>query len=57
MGPASTYVGSLVQGVRVEGAKGRDLGFIEEDSDSSKKVLVIIILLCYANNICCNIIM
>ena len=38
VGPASVMVGNIVQGNRLASAQGRDLGVLDEDSDSAKKV-------------------
>lgn len=38
VGPASVIVGNLVQGNRLASAQGRDMGLMDDDSDSSKKV-------------------
>lgn len=38
VGPASVIVGNLVQGNRLASAQGRDMGMLDEESDSSKKV-------------------
>ncbi|GAB6019998.1 beta transducin [Chamberlinius hualienensis] len=35
--PASVMVGNIVQGVRLASAQGRDIGAIEEESDTAKK--------------------
>lgn len=40
VGPASVIVGNLVQGNRLASAQGRDMGGLDEESDSSKKVPV-----------------
>ncbi|XP_063925893.1 disco-interacting protein 2 isoform X7 [Zophobas morio] len=37
VGPASVIVGNLVQGNRLASAQGRDIGGLDEESDSSKK--------------------
>ncbi|XP_008199244.1 disco-interacting protein 2 isoform X5 [Tribolium castaneum] len=37
VGPASVIVGNLVQGNRLASAQGRDMGGLDEESDSSKK--------------------
>ncbi|XP_054168198.1 disco-interacting protein 2-like [Oppia nitens] len=37
IGPASVMVGNIVQGVRLAVAQGRDVGSIEEDSDTTRK--------------------
>ena len=37
IGPASVMVGNIVQGVRLAIAQGRDVGSIEEDSDTTRK--------------------
>lgn len=38
VGPASVMVGNIVQGNRLASAQGRDMGVLDEDSDSAKKV-------------------
>lgn len=38
VGPASVMVGNIVQGNRLASAQGRDMGILDEDSDSAKKV-------------------
>ena len=40
IGPASVMVGNIVQGNRLATAQGRDLGVVDEESDSAKKVRV-----------------
>ncbi|XP_048508308.1 disco-interacting protein 2 homolog C isoform X4 [Athalia rosae] len=37
VGPASVMVGNIVQGNRLASAQGRDMGILDEDSDSAKK--------------------
>jgi hypothetical protein len=37
VGPASVMVGNIVQGNRLASAQGRDLGVVDEDSDTAKK--------------------
>ncbi|XP_043468500.1 disco-interacting protein 2 homolog A isoform X2 [Leptopilina heterotoma] len=37
VGPASVMVGNIVQGNRLASAQGRDMGVLDEDSDSAKK--------------------
>ncbi|XP_035702936.1 disco-interacting protein 2 isoform X5 [Folsomia candida] len=37
VGPASVMVGNIVQGNRLASASGRDLGVVDEDSDTAKK--------------------
>nr|XP_050050187.1 disco-interacting protein 2-like isoform X4 [Dermacentor andersoni] len=37
VGPASVMVGNMVQGVRLAVAQGRDIGIIDEDSDTARK--------------------
>lgn len=37
IGPASVMVGNIVQGNRLASAQGRDIGLIEDDSDTSRK--------------------
>ena len=38
VGPASVMVGNIVQGNRLASAQGRDMGIIDEESDSARKV-------------------
>lgn len=38
IGPASVIVGNLVQGNRLASAQGRDMGLIDDESDSGRKV-------------------
>lgn len=38
IGPASVMVGSIVQGVRLAEAKGRDLNIVDDDTETTKKV-------------------
>lgn len=38
VGPASVMVGNIVQGNRLASAQGREIGMLDEDSDSTKKV-------------------
>lgn len=38
IGPASVIVGNLVQGNRLASAQGRDMGLVDEESDSGRKV-------------------
>lgn len=38
--PASVMVGNMVQGVRLASAQGRDMGVVEDDSDTAKKVQI-----------------
>lgn len=40
VGPASVMVGNIVQGNRLASAQGRDMGILDEDSDSAKKVSI-----------------
>ncbi|GFO32384.1 disco-interacting protein 2-like, partial [Plakobranchus ocellatus] len=35
--PSAVHVGNIVQGARMAGAQGRDLGLTEEEMDSSRK--------------------
>ncbi|KAK6626913.1 beta transducin [Polyplax serrata] len=37
IGPASVIVGNLVQGNRLASAQGRDMGMVDEESDSARK--------------------
>ncbi|XP_042143270.1 disco-interacting protein 2 isoform X4 [Ixodes scapularis] len=37
VGPASVMVGNMVQGVRLAVAQGRDIGIIDEESDTARK--------------------
>ncbi|GIY21701.1 disco-interacting protein 2 homolog C [Caerostris extrusa] len=37
VGPASVMVGNMVQGVRLASAQGRDIGVIDDDSDTARK--------------------
>ncbi|XP_035213720.1 disco-interacting protein 2 homolog A-like isoform X1 [Stegodyphus dumicola] len=37
VGPASVMVGNMVQGVRLASAQGRDIGIIDDDSDTARK--------------------
>ncbi|XP_063240397.1 disco-interacting protein 2 isoform X6 [Bacillus rossius redtenbacheri] len=37
VGPASVMVGNIVQGNRLASAQGRDMGIVDEESDSAKK--------------------
>lgn len=37
IGPASVMVGNIVQGNRLASAQGRDIGLVDDDSDSSRK--------------------
>ncbi|CAM1294712.1 DIP2 (predicted) [Pycnogonum litorale] len=37
IGPASVMVGNIVQGNRLATAQGRDIGLVEDDSDTSRK--------------------
>ncbi|XP_066588947.1 disco-interacting protein 2 homolog A isoform X2 [Prorops nasuta] len=39
VGPASVMVGNIVQGNRLASAQGRDMGILDEDSDSAKKFI------------------
>lgn len=47
VGPASVMVGNIVQGNRLASAQGRDMGILDEDSDSAKKVSSIFFILFY----------
>ena len=38
VGPSAVHVGNIVQGARLAWAQGRDIGMIDEDSDTAKKV-------------------
>lgn len=38
VGPASVMVGNIVQGNRLASAQGRDMGVVDEESDSARKV-------------------
>ncbi|CAG2068633.1 unnamed protein product, partial [Timema podura] len=38
VGPASVMVGNIVQGNRLASAQGRDMGIVDEESDSARKV-------------------
>lgn len=37
VGPASVMVGNMVQGVRLASAQGRDVGVVDDDSDTARK--------------------
>ncbi|XP_077861630.1 disco-interacting protein 2 homolog C-like, partial [Saccoglossus kowalevskii] len=37
VGPASVMMGNLVSGTRIAGASGREIGMIDEDSDTARK--------------------
>ncbi|XP_067123650.1 disco-interacting protein 2 isoform X2 [Centruroides vittatus] len=37
VGPASVMVGNMVQGVRLASAQGRDVGIVDDDSDTARK--------------------
>ncbi|KAF4519578.1 hypothetical protein B566_EDAN004786 [Ephemera danica] len=39
VGPASVMVGNIVQGNRLASAQGRDMGILDEESDSARKIL------------------
>lgn len=39
VGPASVMVGNIVQGNRLASAQGRDMGIVDEESDSARKVI------------------
>lgn len=51
VGPASVMVGNIVQGNRLASAQGRDMGIVDEESDSARKVSMVykIILFFYLN--------
>lgn len=36
--PSAVHVGNIVQGARLAWAHGRDVGYLDEDSESAKKV-------------------
>ena len=36
--PSAVHVGNIVQGNRLAQAQGRDIGVIDEDSDTARKV-------------------
>lgn len=40
VGPASVMVGNIVQGNRLASAQGRDMGIVDEESDSARKVIL-----------------
>ena len=43
--PSAMHVGNIVQGARLAWAQGRDIGMLDEDSDTARKVYNIMILL------------
>lgn len=45
MKPSAVHVGNIVQGARMAGAQGRDLGIAEEEADTSRKVSLKILIL------------
>ena len=38
MTPSAVHVGNIVQGARLAWAQGRDIGMLDEDSDTARKV-------------------
>ena len=36
--PSAVHVGNIVQGARLAWAQGRDIGMLDEDSDTARKV-------------------
>ena len=38
--PSAVHVGNIVQGARMAWAQGRDMGYLDDDGDSSRKVSV-----------------
>ena len=38
VGPSAMHVGNIVQGARLAWAQGRDIGLLDEESDTAKKV-------------------
>lgn len=38
--PSAVHVGNIVQGVRMAGAQGRDLGAVDDESDAARKVRI-----------------
>lgn len=40
MTPSAVHVGNIVQGARLAWAQGRDIGMLDEDSDTARKVRV-----------------
>lgn len=49
VGPASVMVGNIVQGNRLASAQGRDMGVLDEDSDSAKKVRIFFLSINFSN--------
>lgn len=49
VGPASVMVGNIVQGNRLASAQGRDMGIVDEESDSARKVILEFILVTQKN--------
>lgn len=41
--PSAVHVGNIVQGARLAWAHGRDVGYLDEDSEGSKKVCVVLL--------------
>ena len=50
--PSAVHVGNIVQGVRLAWAQGRDIGFIDDDSDNARKVRRLTLLVVYF--VCCK---
>ena len=44
MTPSAVHVGNIVQGARLAWAQGRDIGMLDEDSDTARKVTVTMLL-------------
>jgi len=36
--PSAVHVGNIIQGMRLASAQGRDIGMMEDDTDTAKKV-------------------
>ncbi len=39
--PSAMHVGNIVQGARLAWAQGRDIGMLDEDSDTARKVNIL----------------
>jgi len=38
--PSAVHVGNIIQGMRLASAQGRDIGLLDDDTDTAKKVRV-----------------